>query len=105
MGEGFSENYTARSALSIFLWNEAGFTIWINTSIERFMNGVFEIRPSRPRYEFIWDANVVSTYLINFEPLKDIPLSFLTHELLMIFDLGTAQGAQTINAMNIRNKY
>ena len=62
-GEGYSAINTARSALSSFITSEAGITIGNFPSVKRFMKGVFALRPSLPRYEFIWDVNIVLDYL------------------------------------------
>lgn len=74
-GVGYSALNTARSALSTIL-NCQGTTIGNFPSVKRFVKGVFELRPTKPRYYFIWDVNIVLNFLKNFYPNQDIPLSY-----------------------------
>ena len=61
-GCGFSAINTARSALSsIILVNSV--PVGQHSLVKRFMRGVFNIKPSLPRYVHTWDVNVVLTYL------------------------------------------
>ena len=55
------------------------------------MKGVFALRPSLPRYNFIWDANIVLEYLKNFYPYEGMSLFIPTHKLVMLLALATAQ--------------
>ena len=71
-GESYSAINTARSALSAILCNEYGLTIGKFPAIKRFLKGVFELRPPKPKYSYIWDVNIVLSYLRNFHPDKDI---------------------------------
>ena len=61
-GDVFSSVKLAKSALSSALYND-DLTIGNFVSIERFMKGIFEIRPPMPRYLFIWFVNIVLNYL------------------------------------------
>ena len=102
-GNGYSAINTARCALSTIMCNASGVTIGSFASIKRFVKGVFETRPPRPRYTFIWDANIVLEYLRNFCPIKDMPLSYVTLKLVMLLALATAQRAQTLHSINVEN--
>ena len=100
-GLGYSGLNTARSALSAaFSYEEQ--TIGSLHMIKRFMKGVFETRPPSPRYDFIWDVNIVLDYLKNFVS-QDIPLSYLTFKLVMLLALVTARRAQTLHLLNIEH--
>ena len=63
MGRGYSSLNIARSALSTFLFSPSGITIDNAPPIKRFMKGVFELRPSLPRYTYIWDISIVLEFL------------------------------------------
>ena len=65
------------------------------------MKGVFELRPPTARYKYIWDVNIVLSYLKNFYPLEELSLSYLTHKLCMLLALTTMQRSQTIHAIDI----
>ena len=102
-GECYSAINTARSALSVIISNDSGLTIGKFPSVKRFMKGVFELRPPLPRYNYIWDVNIVFSYLMNFYPYEGICLSILTFKLVMLLALTTAQRAQTLHVLNIEH--
>ena len=56
---GYSALNTARSALSTFIVLPGNMSL-----VTRFMKGVFQSRPTFPKYTEIWDLNVVLCYLI-----------------------------------------
>ena len=99
-GQSYSAINTARSALSAVFYKEQ--TLGNSPIIKRFMKGIFELRPPLPRYSFIWDVNIVLDYLKNFKS-QDIPLSLLTYKLATLLALTTAQRAQTLHLLNIKN--
>ena len=101
-GQGYSAINTARSALSTFLGMD-GTTIGNAQFVKRFLKGVFELRPSKPRYSFIWDVNIVLEFLKIFYPYEGIPLSHLTYKLVMLLALSTSQRTQTLKAIKLNN--
>lgn len=100
-GSSYSAINTARSALSCFIVNIYGITIGNSLLVKRLMKGIFELRPPIPRYNVIWDVNIVLDYLKNFPSDKDIPLNLLTYKLVMLLALTTKQRAQTLKAISI----
>ncbi|ESP01853.1 hypothetical protein LOTGIDRAFT_99731, partial [Lottia gigantea] len=38
----------------------------------RFLKGVFELRPSLPRYTHTWDVDIVLRYLSSLAPAEDL---------------------------------
>ena len=42
--------------------------------------GVFELKPSLPKYKNIWDVNTVLTYLSSLHPPQDLTLKDLTYK-------------------------
>ena len=101
-GESYSAINTARSALSSFIVNEQGVTAGNTRLVKRFLKGVFELRPPHPRYEYIWDANIVLDFLKNFS-VEDISLVCLTKKLVTLMALASAQRVQTLSFINIDN--
>ena len=102
-GEGYSAINTARCALSSFLSDKLQVTIGNYSSVKRFLKGVFELRPSLPRYDHIWDVDIVIEFLKNFYPYDGMPLSILTMKLVMLLALSTAQRVQTLHSLNIKD--
>ena len=62
-GVGYRGINTARSALSSALKPVNGITFGAQESVKRFMKGVYEARPSNPRYAVTWEVNKVLNYL------------------------------------------
>ena len=77
-----------------------GFTFGSHPLTVRLLKGVFEQRPSRPRYTDTWDVSVVLNHLRGEMPLRQLGLCRLTHKLLMLIALVTAQRSQTIHLLD-----
>ena len=60
-GLGYSAINTARSALSSVLILPNNITFGAHPLVARFLKGVFELKPSLPRYSSIWDVSSPST--------------------------------------------
>ncbi len=59
----YSAINSARSALSALLTPKDGMAFGEHRLVCRFLKGVFEIKPSLPKYMEIWDVGQVLTYL------------------------------------------
>ncbi|XP_068757998.1 uncharacterized protein [Montipora capricornis] len=62
---------TARSALSTFIFLPDGGSFGNHPLVFRFLKGVYESRPSLPRYKNTWDVCVVLNYLKTLPPPED----------------------------------
>ena len=60
-----------------------------------------KLRPAKPRFSHIWDANIVLDFLSIFYPNEDIPLCQLTYKLVMLIALISAQRAQTLHKIYV----
>ena len=56
-----------------------------------------------PRYNVIWDVNIVLNYLKLLNPLSELPLSHLTYKMIMLLALSSSQRVQTLRAITIDN--
>ena len=97
---GYSTMNTIRSALSTFITID-GFTAGQHPLIKRFMRGVFNLKPSLPRYNITWDTNIVLDYIKTLSPVKDLNLKLLTMKLVMLLSLLTGQRCQTLHFIRI----
>ena len=95
MGRGYSSLNIARSALSTILFSLSGSTIGNTPLIKRFMKGVFELRPSLPRYTYIWDVSIVLEFLSHCFPLDDLPLNVLSFKCAILLALSSMQRVQS----------
>ena len=68
----------------------------------RLLKGVFELKPSLPRYQDTWDVSVVLKLLENWN-LDEITLKDLTLKLTMLLAITTSQRIQTLKALSISN--
>ena len=66
------------------------------------MKGVFRSRPPIPRYEATWDVQVVLSHLASFAPVNQLDLKSLTHKLVMLVALVSAQRMQSIHLLDLQ---
>ena len=88
----------AKSALSSFLKICANIDLNSFEEIRRFMKGIFQSRPALPRYEEIWDVNIMLNYLKSFH---NTSLYQLSCQLCMLFLLISAQRCQTLHLIEL----
>jgi hypothetical protein len=96
-GSGYSSINTARSAIATINSN-----IKDNELINKFMKGVFNLRPSLPRYTCMWDLKDVLIYIEKIE-LQNINLKNLSKKLVLLLLLLSGQRVQTIQVLKLRN--
>ena len=100
-GIGYSALNTARSALSSILPLIDGVKFGEHPLTCRFLKGVFELRPSLPKYTKVWDISTVLDYLTTFQVASELSLKDLSLKLVMLLCLLTAQRCQTIHHIDI----
>ena len=100
-GLGYSALNTARSALSSLIMLPCQVSLGNHPLISRFMRGVFQQRPSLPRYTEIWDVNIVLSYLRKLSPAESLSLKTLTYKVTMLLTLLSGQRVQTIHLLDI----
>lgn len=98
---GYSGINTARSALSSVLTVHDCSTFGTHPLVKRFMKGVFENRPSLPRYTCPWYVSTVLKFLSSLPNLEEITLKDLSRKVVMLMALLTGQRAQTLHALDI----
>ena len=103
-GLSYSAINSARSALSA-LCQPSVDTIPLGQHplVKRFMKGIFELRPSFPRYKSIWDVNIVFNYLRKQPPIKGLALKQLTYRLTFLLFILSGQRSQTIHLLTLDN--
>ena len=101
-GQSYSCINTARSALSTLVSFIDSRCFGQEESVKRLMKGIFNRRPSLPRYTVTWDIKVVLDYLETLSTVE-INLKFLTLKVTMLLALVTAQRVQTLKALVVKN--
>lgn len=71
--------------------------------MKRFLKGVFNIKPSLPKYDNVLDVSVVLDYLETLMPLHTVSLRLLSHKLVTLLALLSGQRSQTLQLIDIRN--
>lgn len=91
---GYSAINTARAAVSSI----SG--VGSKPIVCRFMKGVFNLRPPRPRYTHIWDVSTVLQYLRTLSPASELGLLSFSAKLATLIALVTGQRCQTLHALD-----
>ena len=94
----YSALNTARSVLSPIIVLSEG----VHPLVTRFLRGVFNTRPSLPRYQEIWDTSIVFTYSKYLHPPEKLKLKDLTMNTMLVASL-SGQRCQTIHALDVNN--
>lgn len=92
----FSSFNSHRAAVSLITQS----TIGEDTSIKRYMKGLFNLRPPKPKYDVTWDPQVVLSHLETV-PGNDLPS--LSKKLVTILALATGQRLQTLHLIQCSN--
>ena len=66
------------------------------------MKGIFELKPSLPKYYEIWDLSVVLGYLKTVDTLSSSTLKELSLNLTVVLCLTTGQRGQTIHKFDVK---
>ncbi|XP_066587638.1 uncharacterized protein [Prorops nasuta] len=74
-----------------------------NKLLSRFMKGVYRLRPSKPRYEEIWDISLVLNFVRKWFPLDMLSIQDLTQRTVMLLALVSGHRVQTLAAIKINN--
>ena len=98
-GIGYSALNTALCALSTVISIKENSTFGQHPLVCRFIKGIFESRPSLPRYQETWDVTVVLDYLTKLGPPGNLRLKDLTLKVVMLMALLSGQGRQTLHML------
>ena len=100
-GIGYSAPNTARCALSTVCFTSDHYTFGQHPLVCRFIKGIFECRPSLPRYQESWDVTVVLAYLAKLGPPEKLNLKNLTLKVFIMMALLSGQRHQTLHTLAI----
>ena len=71
---------TVRSALSQVLHSPTGVSFGELPTVKQFLKGVFQEKPTLPRYSVTWDPAILLLYLKTLSPVKELTLKMLTYK-------------------------
>ncbi|XP_074612234.1 uncharacterized protein LOC141866599 [Acropora palmata] len=72
-------------------------------TVKQFLKGVFQEKPTLPRYSVTWDPATLLSYLKTLSPVKELTLKMLTYKTVALLGLLSAQRCQTLYFLDIRN--
>lgn len=101
-GLSYSSLGTARSALSTVATIQS-IPVGQHPMIKRFMRAAFNLRPSFPKNNVIWDVNFVIRHLKTLSPTTSLSLRNLSKKLLMLMLILAGQRGQSIHLLDISN--
>lgn len=104
-GLSYSSVNTARSMLSSILQLDINSSIPVGQLpiVKRFMKGIYELRPSLPRYTATWDLSTVLNYFRKRVSVSELSLKELTLKLTFLLALLSGQRCQTIKFLSIES--
>lgn len=98
-GKTYSLLNSHRSALSfIFQIGDKDMKL-----ISRYLKGIYNERPSKPKYNYTWDPHPVLLYLSSLFPLEELSLKSLTVKLCTLLALVSGHRMQTFSKIKIDN--
>ena len=100
-GLTYSSLNTARCALSTVILLPNGITFENQPLVKRLMKGVFESRPTLPRYNSIWNVSTVLDFINTLGPDEELSLKNVTLKCVTLVALLSRQRCQTIHALRI----
>ena len=102
--QGTQKQYdTYRSALSSVITLRDGSSFGRHPMVKRLLKGVFEDKPSLPRYGKTWDLNVLLRFLRTLPEYDEMSLKELTYTLVALVAILSGQRCQTILALSIED--
>lgn len=102
MDYSYSTINTAKSAVLSFVTCEDKETnLHDNPDINRFMRGIYNLKPPTPKYAFTWDVNTVLDLLKSWFPHENLELKKLTLKTVCLITLISGQRAQSIHNMDL----
>ena len=102
-GVGYSSINTASSALSALIEPINGLTLGKQPIIQKYMRGIFNIRPSLPKYTITWNPDIVLNHFNSLPVNDELTFKQLSHKLATLLCLLSRQRDQTISKLSINN--
>ena len=100
-GKQYSTINSYRSAISNTHPHIEGYPTGKHPIICRLMQGVFNERPSEPKYSEIWDIDEVLLHLESMTDLGDFPFKELTLKPVMLMALSNADRASDLHLLDL----
>ena len=100
-GLGYSSIGATRSAISAYHDPKDGISVGEHPRVSSLMSGVFNERPPIPKYNFIWDVDVVLAYIRTFLVNDSISDKLISYKLVTLLALTAASRVSVITNLDI----
>lgn len=98
-GAAYGTLNSARSAIALLL----GDSISKDVTLSRFFKGIFKLRPSKSKYNKVWDIQIVLDEMSKLYPLASLNLVDLTEKTVILLAIATAHRVQTLASIKLDN--
>lgn len=102
-GCGYSAIVTHRSALANFIILPGYSSLSNHPLVKRFMKGVFNLKPTLPRYTKTWDASQLVKFLKSLYPNSDLSLKLICLKTASLLTLLSGQRIHTVHLIQVQN--
>ena len=99
-GYEYSSINSHRSAISAYHVHIDNNPIGQHPRVCTLMTGIFNNRPPKPRYTFVWDIETVLNYLSKLLDNLNLPIRVLSHNLALLLSLTAASRVSVICCLN-----
>lgn len=100
-GHSYESVNSARSALSCLCAILDGYSVGSHPLVVRFMTGLFNLHPSKPKYVQFWDTSKVLCYLRQLPPVTCISLKLLTWKFAIQLALTQASRSHSMSLLTL----
>ena len=100
-GYSYSGIITAKFALMSLVTVNNSSSWSLDPDLNRFIKGIYNIKPPLPKYSSTWDVDIVLRFLSNWMPLSDLTLKELTLKAVTLVALVSGNRAQSIHQMKL----
>ena len=101
-GLGYSAINSAKSALSSFLVLEGGGSVGNHPLVTRFMKGVFNLKPSLPRYSTTWDVQLILKFYCDSDHMQ-MTFKALSFRVAIFLAILSTQRLQILVSLKTQN--
>lgn len=78
-----------------------GFSVGSHPLVIRYMTGVFNLRPTQPKYKETWDVSKLLCHLKTLPPIHDLTLKLLSYKLATLIVLTQASRSHSVSLLTL----
>ena len=102
-GDQYRTINSHRSAISAFHIQVDGIKVGQHELVKDVMKSIFHARPPQPKYQYVWDVDVVLDFIKSLGSNESISDKFLTWKLAMLLALTSGSRSSELHALDINH--